>query len=681
MSRTLSSLLALFLFALLSLGCGARAPGAADVELTYEAESEPAAAAFGQDLRALVMRRLMAAGPIGADVTQEGKRVSIVVDEALAPAVDEMVTWSGTVLLMEADFTDIGVPRDDRGLVERSETLADGTVSRYWEGSRADVSRCVGQWITGKEHRVVAEPLWTTSRSANEPRYRTRLVKARPLAELGEGILVGWGDGGTLRLRAVKGSPAESAIAIAHARNTSTGAPDAIAPSAARGELLVRGRTSLGPPTFDADAAHLSFGSGIEAYARAQDEKQILTTPLLPPLKRVGAVGLPPNNTLATMCFVVPVLLSMAWLVFIRRFDRAHPEPLWLIGITFVLGGLATVPAGLAELFLARLTPWLDPRIVSFGGQRWALPLSFAVFTVVVGFSEELAKLGGAWLAVRRREFDEPIDGIVYGIVSSLGFAAAENIRYFAMSRLAAPIVIGRCFMSVPAHMFFGAIWGYALGARLVEKKPRVLLFLGLAAAAHGLFDALLSTDGGGFAAIFLNVALASVFIAVVRRALRHGVVDDAARGILPEHREHYRVGRPALFLLSSVALHLLAFGIVLLGGYYQLARHRPTLGFVAGSSVMLALLAVAAFGVSATMPLDVVVDDYGVTFGGAARAWSRIRKFHVHPTHIDLECEAGPIVLGPGTPEVIEELAGALGAHLGEKPAERLITLESVKT
>jgi protease PrsW len=668
MSRAISLFIVL-LIALSSVGCaGPRFAGAADVELTYETETEPSAAGFGQDLRALVMRRLGAAGPIGADVTQEGRRVRIVVDEALAPAADEMVTWSGTLLLLEPDPAQVGSPRDDHGLVAMTETLPDGTVSHYWEGSHADVARTVDQWVTDKDHRVVAEALWSTARGASQPRYRTRVVWARPLGELGDGIMVGWGESGTLRLRAAKGTPAEAAIATAFAR--AKGSP--------RGEVLVRGRTSLGRPTFEPDAAFLGFGGGIAAYARAQDEKQILTTSQLPPLKRVGAVGLPPNTTLATACFVVPILLSMAWLIFIRRFDRAHPEPVWLIAVTFVLGGLATVPAGFAELFLVNVSPWLDPRVVTFGGQLFALPLAFVVFTVVVGMCEEGAKMLGASVAVRRREFDEPIDGIVYGIVSSLGFAAAENVRYFAMTRLSAPIVIARCFMSVPAHMFFGAIWGYALGARLVSRRPRVLLFLVLAAAAHGLFDALLSTDGGGLAAVFLNVMLASVFVAVVRRSLRHGVVEDAVREILPEHRRLFRVGRPALFFVSSFALHVLAFGIVMLGGWYQLAHHRPNAVFVVGSSLMLALLAVSAFGVSATMPLDVAVDDYGVTFAGAARAWSRIRAFTRRGDRIELDCEAGPIVLGPGTPEVMAELAESLGTHLGPSPTERYVTLES---
>lgn len=656
------------LFALSLLGCSSRVAGATDVELTYETDEEPAAAAFGQDVRALVLRRLGAAGPIGADVTQEGRRVRVVVDEALAPAADEMVTWSGTVLLLEPDTTQMGSPRDLRGLVSRTETLADGAVSYFYEGARADIARAVEQWIVDKDHRVVTEALWSTATGAGEPRYRTRVVWSRPLGELGDGIMVGWGDKGGLRLRAAKGTPAEGALSTAYER--AIGSP--------RGEVLVRGRTSLGRPTFERDAVHVSFGTGIEAYARAQDEKQILTTSRLPLLKRVGAIGLPPNDALATACFVVPILLSVAWLAFIRRFDRAHPEPMWLVAVTFVLGGLATIPAGFAELFLVNLSPWLDPRVVTFGGQLYALPLAFVVFTVVVGACEEGAKMLGASFALRRREFDEPVDGIVYGIVSSLGFAAAENIRYFAMTRLSAPIVVARCFMSVPAHMFFGAIWGYALGARLVERRPRVLLFLALAAAAHGLFDALLSTDGGAMVAVFLNVLLASVFVAVVRRALRHGVVEEAVRAILPEHRRLFRVGRPGLFFGSSAALHVLAFGIVMLGGWYQLSRHRPGATFVIGSSVMLALLAVAAFGVSATMPLDVAVDDYGVTFAGAARAWSRIRRFDVKGDTIELDCEGGPIVLGPGTAGVMKDLEHALREQLGGVGVERVVTLES---
>src|SRR5439155_1969549 len=106
-------------------------------------------------------------------------------------------------------------------------------------------------------------------------------------------------------------------------------------------------------------------------------------------------------------------------------------------------------------------------------------------------------------LAYQRREFDEPVDGIVYGAVSALGFAAVENVKYFTVGRLSAVIVIVRTFMSIPAHMFFGAIWGYAAGRKLVARRTSIALFLALAALLHGAFDTFLAIDGMAIFAFF----------------------------------------------------------------------------------------------------------------------------------------------------------------------------------
>ncbi|MBX3223970.1 MAG: PrsW family intramembrane metalloprotease [Labilithrix sp.] len=691
MTATLRVLFLLGALMLALLGCASppgseRVPGVLasalagsdDVELTYEVDGMPRGpAGFGEDLRALVLRRL-GAGHISADVTEDERRVRIVVDESHAARVDELVTWTGTLLLYEATPDVVLAPRHAPAFDGAPGSTGGGTgavssrlVARqegdelWYEGSRADVLGAIEAWPIDRDHRVLAEPILGEPTPDREPpRWRTRVVKALPVAELGDGALVGWADGPSLRVRGAEGSPAASAIDDAKGRGAT---------------VIARGRVSLGPPTFvDPSALHLAFGGGAEAYARAQHERQLLTTPRLPPLRRVGAVGLPPNRPLAIACLVVPVLLSLAWLMFVRRFDRAHPEPMWLVASTFLLGALAVVPAGLAEAGLARASPWLDPSLVTFGGQPFAFPLAFVVFTVVVGLSEEGAKRLAAELAVRRREFDEPVDGIVYGIVASLGFAAAENIRYFAIGRLTAPLVIARCFMSIPAHMFFGALWGFALGAKLVDPKTRTWGWLVLAAACHGLFDALLSTEGASMLAVMLNVGLASAFVLLIRHALRHGVVTSAMRAIRPEDRALVRVGRPALFWTSAALLHVLAFGIFVLGAYWQLSRHRPSVTFVAGSSVMLALLGVAALGVSTTVPLDVAIDDYGVTFAGAARPWRKIRGFSVHRDRVELDCEGGPILLGPAPPPAIEAIAGELRKRLGGDGAERLLTLES---
>ncbi len=635
--------------------------GTEDVELTYEIDpkAQPAAPALpAEEVRIVVMRRLSAAR-IGADVSAIDPSVRVVVDEALAPRVDELVTWTGTLLLFEeADLDMVLPPRDATSrLVPRE----DGT-DHWYEGTRADVMRAIETWPLDRDHRILVEPRW----GAEQPtRWRTRVVKTASARELGDGALVGWGDGPALQVRGMEGSRAATLIQHAHdGRGTA---------------VVARGRISLGSPTFSGSSAmQLHFGTGAEAYARAQREKDLLATPRLPPLRRAGAVGLPPNRGLAVACLVVPIVLSLAWLAFVRRFDRAHPEPAWLIALTFLLGALATVPAGLLEAGFASASSWLDPGLVTYGGRPFALPLAIVVFTVVVGLSEEGMKRLAAQFAVRRREFDEPVDGIVYAVVASLGFAAAENAHYFALGRMSAPLVIARCFMSIPAHMFFGAVWGFALGARLVEPKARTWAWLLLAALCHGLFDALLSTEGVAILAVVLNVGLASAFVLFVRRALRHGVVASEMLAIRPEDRALFRVGRPGLFWVSAIALHVLAFGIFLLGAHWQLARHRPSFAFVGGSSAMLALLAVAALGISQTLPLDVAVDAYGVTFAGAARPWRQIRRFVVRADRIELDCETGPILLGPGAPAVIEALANELRKHQADDGAQRQHTLGS---
>jgi RsiW-degrading membrane proteinase PrsW (M82 family) len=668
MIRALFGVLCIFLL----VGCsGGIMPnsGEKDVELTYEvlgAVNEQQG--FGKDLRALVLQRLGAA-QISADIDEEERpgqplRVHIVVDELLGPRVDELVKWTGTLEMLEIDADlQLAAPSPTKGL-----TRAGSGKEVWYEGTRADLLRAIETWAIDHDHRIVAEAMPTSHDGLGVAKWRTRVVRTTPVGELGDGALVGWGGGPSIRVRGEAGSATATVIGEAKTH---------------AGQIVAaRGHISLGEPTFDEEnAVHIGFGEGAGAYARARRERVLLATARLPTLRRVDAIGLPPNRELLIACLVVPILLSLAWLFFIRRFDRAHPEPMWLIAVTFFFGCASTLPAAAAEEFLASTSKWLDPNLVTFGGQMFAFPLSFVVFTVVVGFSEEGSKRLAAQFAIRRPEFDEPIDGIVYGIVASLGFAAAENVRYFAIGRMSAPVVIGRCFMSVPAHMFFGALWGYALGAKLVEPKTNRWAWLLLAAVCHGLFDSLLSTDGAGLMAVFLNLGLASAFVAMVRKSLRHGPIDEEmkAAAISPDDRTLFRVGRPTLFWFSAIVLHILAFGIFVLGAIYQLSRHRPSALFVVGSTVLLAPLVLAALGIANALPLDVAIDSYGVTFAGGARPWRKIRSYHRVHDFVEVECEGGPLRLGPAPEHVLGAIANALKAHLGEAGGQdRVRTLES---
>jgi RsiW-degrading membrane proteinase PrsW (M82 family) len=612
--RVIELALALALVAL--TGCAPRLAGTNDAALEYEAgaDSETGRALDPALAAARVQARLSAA-QISADVDVDGPRVRVVVDADAAANVDALLLWRGGLTVSRAD-----APAPD-----------DATTSS--PGARAPGS-----------------------------------PEARPLAEL--------------PIASIETALYGRALAL-------TFPPEAREPLAAERAskpeqrvILSLGKTPLANLVVaDVLATPLivPFGDDVTAFARAAHAKMLLASPPLPPLHRTSIARLPPDTGLAAACALLPFALSFGWLAFVRRFDRARPEPVWLVVATFALGGLSVVPAGLAEMAFAASTPWLDPSVMTLGGQAWALPIAIAVFTLVVGVSEEGSKFLGAWsLARHRREFDEPIDGIIYGSAAALGFAAVENVKYFALGRMSGVVIAVRAFVTVPSHMFFGAIWGYALGRQLVSRRVSVLGFFALAAVAHGAFDALLSTDGMQLASTLLVLGLAFAFVAMLRSALRFGVVrprvspsgggpmtEQLPAGELP--RSYFRVGSPGAFYACTAGLMICAFAITALGGAYELLHHRVGVVFVSLATAMLGLFGLAAYGASETIPLDVAIDAQGVTLGGGRTPWRELVSARVEVTgrraRVVLHTSERVVSLGPATPETANAIAAAIRA------------------
>jgi protease PrsW len=428
----------------------------------------------------------------------------------------------------------------------------------------------------------------------------------------------------------------------------------------------------------DGDKLVISCGRGIRAYNDAADLARLLATPRLPAMTEVSRRPLPADWLLASANVVLPFVTSLAWLFFVRRFDRAQPEPVWLVAATFAIGAVMVVPAGFVEWGWDALSPYTDATLLTFGHAPWAFPIALVGFTITVGITEEGAKLlATCALAARRREFDEPVDGIVYGGAAALGFAAAENIRYLALGRVAVPLVASRAFMSVPAHLFFGSLWGYALGRRLVSpSKPVWPLFL-LAATLHGLFDACLSTDGGAPFAVLVGFAMASLFVVQLRLSLRHGAVVPSLEPPQAEGDvELFRMGSRLVFAAFVAATYVLSGALFILA---ILGREgRAGLTVVLASAALLALLGWAARGVAATLPLDVVVGATRVTFAGAAIAYgdilrierSRIAGSLRKAERVIVVSAARELSLGPAPREALDALTRALGSRLAARSA-----------
>lgn len=187
---------------------------------------------------------------------------------------------------------------------------------------------------------------------------------------------------------------------------------------------------------------------------------------------------------------LITALLPVAiLLIAIYHKDKAAPEPAGQLVKAFVFGvisaGLAIVLSTLLEV--AGLYSQWDPYNVN--------GIRMAFFGAAV--PEETAKLFMLWLLLRRnRFFDENMDGIVYAVFVSLGFAAFENISYlFSNSESFLSVGIMRACTAIPGHFCFGILMGYYYSLATFGNKAtlRNKIFVWLVPVmAHGFYDAIL---------------------------------------------------------------------------------------------------------------------------------------------------------------------------------------------
>ena len=99
-------------------------------------------------------------------------------------------------------------------------------------------------------------------------------------------------------------------------------------------------------------------------------------------------------------------------------------------------------------------------------------------------WTEELLKLFILYaIVLKRKEFNEPMDGIVYGVAVSLGFATYENYDYVYRLALewkeygitSRDIAIWRSYSAVPMHGLNGCLMGFYLGKYVFTGDKKFL--------------------------------------------------------------------------------------------------------------------------------------------------------------------------------------------------------------
>jgi RsiW-degrading membrane proteinase PrsW (M82 family) len=186
--------------------------------------------------------------------------------------------------------------------------------------------------------------------------------------------------------------------------------------------------------------------------------------------------------------YLLPVILPVLfWAGYHYYKDRHLPEPVSHLLLAFTLG----VGSFYLGMLMYRTLGLVNLRYDAYLLAETNLLGLFAYAVLVIGVIEELAKMIPFLLVVIHfKEFDEPIDGIIYASFIALGFATVENIQYLQfVTNLEA---LARGFAGPVIHIVFASIWGYYIGrAYLCRRSLGTTIFAALACTAilHGIYD------------------------------------------------------------------------------------------------------------------------------------------------------------------------------------------------
>lgn len=172
------------------------------------------------------------------------------------------------------------------------------------------------------------------------------------------------------------------------------------------------------------------------------------------------------------------ILPSLIWLSVYLREDK-RPEPKWMVLLIFILGGIFTLPALFFEIIAEKFFP-----------QSWEIPMIFLNASIEEFFKFLVLPL----FLFNRIVLEEPIDGMIYMIISGLGFAAFENtflIIQFPQIETLFVISLLRTLGAVFLHALSSAIFGYFVTCYYFWGEKIKNLFLGffLSSGLHFLFN------------------------------------------------------------------------------------------------------------------------------------------------------------------------------------------------
>lgn len=230
---------------------------------------------------------------------------------------------------------------------------------------------------------------------------------------------------------------------------------------------------------------------------------------------------------------LLAIIPSALWLVFFYQQDRLEPEPKTRVAAVFVLAAL------LADVFLRRMVAdWFQPGLWA---SRDTLTSLLASILIIAATAQLIIYLAVRLLVYDNEEFDERMDGIIYGTVAGLGVATMTNL-YFVLANDGVALGPGvvQTVTTALAQASFGGLQGWFMAEAKFEHKPGWWVPLGFALATllNGVFSWLIGEVGaaglqvdpwrsllfGVLVAVFAFLALAALMRRTTEVTLRRTV-------------------------------------------------------------------------------------------------------------------------------------------------------------
>ena len=248
-------------------------------------------------------------------------------------------------------------------------------------------------------------------------------------------------------------------------------------------------------------------------------------------LEQMAYLGLYPAAWMLSVVLLAATAIPAGLIIY--RFDQFEPEPVSMIAIAVIWGGVVALT--FASITNSAMLSFLQHIMPAITVDSWGA-------AIVAPINEELYKGAGLVLMflIARSEFDGLMDGLIYGAMIGLGFQVVENIQYFMLAASESTggeigAVVGMYFLRVIlsglySHVLFSGLMGFGFAYFVTRKGQEPLtrrlgvfaLFAVAAWAAHFVWNSpwLESLMGGDAGPLALGIIIKGlpflIFLAIL---------------------------------------------------------------------------------------------------------------------------------------------------------------------